>query len=326
MPLASIVVPAFNAGDELRDTITSLLSQTYIDFEIIVVDDGSTDGTATLLREYFIDPDVRVVSQHNCGPSGALNSGIAAARGEFIGFCNAGDMWAHEKLAGHVAHLQQNSDVGISFSGLTLVDEAGRLLHASDNPGPYNITLGQIFKRNVIGKGSAPVVRRAVFDAIAFDDPSGAGRDLYFDETFRQCEYIECWLRIALTTHWRFEGIVGIMSHHRIHAGGHCAAPEQRLEAWDRMVRKLTPLAPAFFNAHAKSARAYLLRSLVRRAIWNKDPAQALDLLSQSLTQSWRPVWEEPLKTIELFGAAMLLRRTGPSALGRATEQPWGKR
>ncbi|MEH6647391.1 glycosyltransferase family 2 protein [Sulfitobacter sp.] len=86
MPIASIVVPVFNAVDELRDTMASLFSQTYIDYEIIVVDDGSNDGTATLLREYVNDPEVRVITQRNRGPAGALNSGIAAARGKFIGF------------------------------------------------------------------------------------------------------------------------------------------------------------------------------------------------------------------------------------------------
>ncbi|MEH6647392.1 hypothetical protein [Sulfitobacter sp.] len=116
------------------------------------------------------------------------------------------------------------------------------------------------------------------------------------------------------------------MTQHRIHAGGQFTAPEQHLVSWDRMVRKLTPFAPAFFNVNAKSARAYQLRSLVRGAILNKDPAQALDLLSQSLTQSWRPLWEEPRNTLKMFGAALLLRRTVPSALESATGQPWPKR
>lgn len=321
MPIASIIVPAFNAAKTLQETLTSLQSQTFIDFEIIVVDDGSTDATPILLKDYAQDPEIRVVTQHHRGLSSARNYGISVARGEYIGFCNADETWLPEKLATHVAHLQDYRDVGVSYSGSAIVDERGALLGISKHPILCNLTLAQVFKLNPVGNGSGPVIRRAVFDAIAYRPATEVTRDWYFDETFQQCEDVECWLRIALTTSWRFEGIAGELTHNRVHANGLSAMIGQQLASWDRMVRKLTPFAPAFFHAHSKSARAYLLRRMARRAILAKDRACALDLLSQSVTQSWKPLWEEPRNTIKMISAAMLLRMARSGVVNQVTRR-----
>ena len=88
MTFASIVVPAFNVSATLAETLTSLLAQTYASFEIIVVDDGSTDDTPLIAARFARDRRVRVIRQANRGLAGARNTGIAAARGDVIGFCD----------------------------------------------------------------------------------------------------------------------------------------------------------------------------------------------------------------------------------------------
>lgn len=125
MPIASIVVPAFNAARTLSETLESLLSQTIRDYEVIIVNDGSTDNTLEIARGFTDDARVRIVTQPNRGLAGARNAGIAAARGKYIGFCDADDIWMPEKLATHVRHLEQSPDVGLSFSGSQLI-EIGR--------------------------------------------------------------------------------------------------------------------------------------------------------------------------------------------------------
>jgi hypothetical protein len=85
-----------------------------------------------------------------------------------------------------------------------LIDDDGRFLKQAQRPRLTGVDAAHILKRNPIGNGSAPVIRRAVFDAIAYRPAFQIARDWYFDETFRQSEDIECWVRIALTTNWRF--------------------------------------------------------------------------------------------------------------------------
>ncbi|MFC6588662.1 glycosyltransferase family 2 protein [Sulfitobacter pacificus] len=134
MPLVSIIVPAFNVAKTLPATLNALLAQTFTDYEIIVVDDGSTDTTAALLEEYAGIPNFKVISQRNRGLAGARNTGIAAARGLYIGFCDADDLWVPEKLGCHVAHLHSAPHVGISYSGSALIDDDGAPLGMAQTP------------------------------------------------------------------------------------------------------------------------------------------------------------------------------------------------
>ena len=130
---ASIVVPAYNCETMIADTLRSLLKQTFADFELIVVDDGSSDATVDVVNA-FDDPRLRLVRQANRGLAGAHNTGIHEARGEFIGFCDADDLWSPEKLEKHVAHLRSDPQVGISFAGSRMIDENGKPLGIDQKP------------------------------------------------------------------------------------------------------------------------------------------------------------------------------------------------
>jgi hypothetical protein len=314
MPEATIIVPAYNAEATLGETLRSLLAQTHDDFEVVLVDDGSTDRTVAIARA-FGDPRLRIEQQPNRGLSGARNSGIAAARGRYIGFCDADDLWRPTKLRDHVRHLEANPHVGLSFSGSALIDEAGRTLRVAQRPRLTNITASHVFKRNPVGNGSAPVMRRAALDDIAWRPTGEARRDWWFDETLRQSEDIECWLRLILTTDWEIEGIPGALTRYRIVGGGLSAGIERQLAAWERMVAKLEPIAPAFMARHAPVARAYQLRYLARRAISSGDGAAALTLSRRALAASRRPLVEEPVKTLTTLAAALALSLLGSARL-----------
>lgn len=318
MTLASIIVPAFNVEDTIAQTLQSLISQTHHNFEIIVVDDGSTDASASIAATYLVDPRVRVIRQTNRGLAGARNSGIAASRGTFIAFCDADDLWEPEKLARHVTHLEANPQVGVSYSGSAFIDDDGALTGQAQRPRLHDIEAMHVFRRNPIGNGSAAVIRRAVFDAIAFHPEHETQWDWYFDETFRQSEDIECWMRIVLSTDWEFEGVEGLLTQYRISAGGLSAATDRQLAAWERMVDKLGPLAPDFFETQAPIARAYQLRYLSRRAVSCADAAQARALTKAWLKTSLVPLRDEILKSIVTLGAVAVLSLLGPQILQQA--------
>ncbi len=319
MPRASIVVPAYNVAATLPETLASLLAQSERDLEVIVVDDGSTDETANVAEAHMRDPRVRLVRQRNRGLAGARNSGVAAARGAAIGFCDSDDLWEPDKLAAHLRHLEANPHVGLSYSGSLLIDECGAPTGCAQRPRLTGIDAAHILKRNPVGNGSAPVFRAEALREIAYRPDGETARDWVFDETFRQSEDIECWLRFALTTRWAIEGAPGLLTRYRVNACGLSADTDRQLAAWERMVEKLTPLAPGFFARHAPAARAYQLRYLARRAVSDNRPAKAARLLARSFTASPRPLFEEPAKTAVTLAATLVLALFGAGALRAAT-------
>lgn len=319
MPYASIVVPAFNATATLRATLDSLSAQSFRDLEIVVVDDGSTDETAQMTEDAALgDRRIRLVRQRNRGLAGARNSGIAAATGAIVGFCDADDLWRPGKLGAHAAHLNAAPQVGLSYSGSALIDAAGRPTGHAQKPRLDGITAAHVFRRNPVGNGSAPVMRRAALESLAFRPAHETQRDWVFDESFRQSEDIECWLRLSLTTDWALEGVRGLLTCYRVNPGGLSANTEAQLASWERMVTKLRPLSPEFFARHEDAARAYQLRYLARRAISDGDGAAARGLVVRALRLSRAPLTEEPLKTAITWAAAQALDRIGPAALGAA--------
>lgn len=326
MTFASIIVPAFNVQGTIRETLTALLAQTHRNYEIVIVDDGSTDDTPAIAKSFEDGDRVRVIRQVNRGLAGARNSGIAAARGDVIGFCDADDLWGPTKLAAHLAHLEANPEVGVSYSGSALINDAGEGLRQAQRPRLQDVTAAVIFKRNPVGNGSAPVLRRQVFEEIAYRPRHETERDWYFDETFRQSEDIECWLRIALTTEWRFEGVPGLLTRYRISAGGLSAATDRQLAAWERMVTKLTPLNPAFFEVNTADARAYQLRYLGRRAISDLDGPRALALGRAWLSESRAPLIEEPVKSLVTLAATGVLSALGGAILRKGMVLLSGRR
>ena len=316
MPHVTIVVPAYNTLRTLPETIASLLAQTYSDFEIVIVDDGSTDGTAFWVNAHT-DPRVKLVHQTNRGLAGARNTGIAAAKGQLIGFCDGDDLWTPEKLAQHVAYLEAHPEVGVSYSGSLLIDEDSNSLGLTQSPKTTSITAQDILLRNPIGNGSSPVIRAKVFAAIAYH-PEGDVRAWYFDETFRQSEDIECWMRIALTTNWQFGGIAAPLTHYRIVSGGLSANLDKQFATWTAMLAKVETVAPAFAKRYGPAARAYQLRYLARRAVSLGDGATAARLLTRAFATSWHPLVHEPKKTLTTCAATALSLLGGQAIIDRA--------
>jgi glycosyltransferase involved in cell wall biosynthesis len=131
-PVVSVVVPAYNVATTIRQTLDSILHQTFQDIEIIVVDDGATDETPQILKSYK-DSRMRVVRQVNRGLAGARNTGIQLSMGKYIAFCDSDDIWEAEKIELHVRHLEADSSIGISFCGSSLIKKSsGKWLSCCD--------------------------------------------------------------------------------------------------------------------------------------------------------------------------------------------------
>jgi glycosyltransferase involved in cell wall biosynthesis len=113
-PLVSVIIPVYNCQAYVAQAVRSALEQDYPNKEVIVVNDGSTDGTLAVLREF--GNAIRVVDQPNGGPPRARNAGLQAARGDYIAFLDADDVWIQGKLSAQVAHMQAHPQVGTNYT------------------------------------------------------------------------------------------------------------------------------------------------------------------------------------------------------------------
>jgi glycosyltransferase involved in cell wall biosynthesis len=185
LPLISVVVPVYNGELTIADTIRSVLNQTFLDFELIVINDGSSDSTLDVLAE-FQDPRLKILTYTNSGLSASRNRGIDHALGEYISFVDADDLWTAEKLTAQLNVLQENSDVAVAYSWTDFIDERGNLLGIGIHHTVQGYVYPNLLKFFFVGSGSNALIRIKVFDEV--------GR---FDETLTSAEDLDMFLRIA---------------------------------------------------------------------------------------------------------------------------------
>lgn len=126
-----VIIPAFNNGARIRAAMDSALGQTFRDVRIVVIDDGSTDGTRGIVKQYLGDypGKVRYVYQENKGPASARNRGLKESQGKYIAFLDADDTWLPEKLAQQVSVLEGNPGAGFVYTNNYFVDEKGLVIN-----------------------------------------------------------------------------------------------------------------------------------------------------------------------------------------------------
>ncbi|NJL37573.1 MAG: glycosyltransferase family 2 protein [Leptolyngbyaceae cyanobacterium SM1_4_3] len=307
MMRVSVIVPVYGVEKYIAETVRSLLEQTYQNFEIILVDDASPDRSIEVCQQ-FSDSRMKIIHQQNRGLAGARNTGIRHAEGDYIAFLDGDDLWLPQKLAKHVEHLEASPEVGVSFSRSALIDSAGNSLNTYLMPKLTDITVEDLFRSNPIGNGSAAVIRREVFEAIQFQDNLyGTVENFCFDDRFRRSEDIECWLRIAIQTPWKIEGIPEPLTLYRVNAEGLSANLLKQLESWQQVLEKVRSYAPELIEEWGNLGMAYRLRYLARTAVRLKDGEMAVSLMHRAIATSKQILLEEPRRTLRIWFAAYLL-------------------
>lgn len=204
-PLVTVVVPAYNVEDHIEETLNSIASQQFSDFEVVVVDDGSSDDTGEIVKS-FKDPRVRYIYQeHSTGPARPRNRGIAEARGELIALFDADDIMLPGKLHRSVTLLQACPQAGLVFTDFDVIDEPGAVIR-SEFLKPYT-TLHSIPYQPVCGNGRLLSSSQA-FQGLIFANFVGTSGVLArksvlleaggFFEAVRNADDKLMWLRIAL--------------------------------------------------------------------------------------------------------------------------------
>lgn len=208
-PRVSVIIPTYNRAALLREAVDSVLQQTFVDWELIVVDDGSTDGTAEYLASVS-DLRVRVArSGHSGNPNTVRNAGLAHAIGRYVAFLDSDDWWSADKLARQVAALESTPGCGWSYTGLAVSDSGGTPV-PPDEPEAFEPKDGWILEAFVSGRAriqtSTVMAERTLVDDV--------GR---FDDRFVIAGDFDLWIRLAERS--RVVAVPGALTTVRRHSG-----------------------------------------------------------------------------------------------------------
>ncbi|MGB3903999.1 MAG: glycosyltransferase [Anaerolineae bacterium] len=202
MPRVSVVMAVYNGERFLRQAVDSILSQTYTDFEFIIIDDGSTDGTAEIVRGYA-DPRLRVLTQQNMGLVKSLNRGVGMARGGYVARMDADDISLARRLELQVRCLDAHRHTGALGTGAIEIDEKDRAIRRHDHhPDSHTI-------ERALLEGSTPLCHGSVmFRKACFENVGG------YRERFRHAEDYDLWLRMI--ERYDIDNLPEILYQHRL--------------------------------------------------------------------------------------------------------------
>jgi len=193
-PFFTVIITTYNRARKVEEAIDSVLAQTFDDYELIVVDDGSTDETPERLSQRYSESQINYVYQRNRGKPGARNTGIKLARGEYIAFLDSDDRWKPNKLERQAAFIREHDNVEILYGPVEVIDESGKMLvedtHRIRKAFQRQHHRGETYE-NLIDKwvlfSSNLVIKRDLIERIGG-----------YDEAIHHLEDVDLYLRVAL--------------------------------------------------------------------------------------------------------------------------------
>lgn len=249
-PHVSLIVPAYNQGGFVAETLDSLLAQDFDDREIIVLDDGSTDDTPEVLAGY--GRVVTVVRQTNMGENRTVNRGLEMARGRLLCVVNADDPLLPGAVRESVEQLRRDGDAIAAYPDWNEIDPAGRILRTVELP---EYTLRNMLLDCNVAMGPGVFFRREALDAVGFRDTS-----------LRYTGDLDYWFRLA--RHHRFRHIPRVLATHRVHPAAASSAARGRRMAAEvvRLVDEAFRHAPLPADVRRQKSRIY---AQIHHAAWH---------------------------------------------------------
>lgn len=315
VPKVSVVIPAYNVRSYIEDALLSLERQSFKEFEAIVVDDGSTDDTAELVK-VFAERDSRfqLLQKKNGGLSSARNYGIRHACTEYIALLDGDDLYEPDKLGNHVALLDRAAEVGVVYSASRAIRDDGRrtFMYLSGKPIASDPLLALLCK-NFIGHGSNGVFRRCLVDEVG-----------EFDEELRSSEDVDFWLRIATTQRWRFHREPQVLCCYRVRPSGLSFNVAQMQRCCEHVMESAYQRSPEIVEPMLPTARAYMYRYLARVSLTSGNAEQARDFIDQALAADRSIFYRDPRSLLTLAAvrlaplAKLMIRRSLGSAKSTA--------
>jgi len=316
-PAVSIILPTFNRLEFLRPAIDSVFAQTFVDWDLIIADDGSAEQTRVFLRTLMSQPRVKVIwLPHTGNPAAVRNAALREAKGEYIAFLDSDDLWRPTKLERQIAALKSSTDCQWSYTGYDRIGETGDLIYPDAKPMvPYR---GAIFEPLLtleaeVSTPAVVVTRRLLAQVGGFDE------GLFLWEDY------DLWLRLALHSDIDLidEPLTRLRSHEQHYSSAGARNQEDRL----RLLTKMHALAT---DAHLRSVTERLIaqRTLALVRLYaNSDRLAAAMTLANGCRHSWRYLdwWTGvPFVLLKLLVPRVLINfyRRARSADGLSQRQP----
>jgi glycosyltransferase involved in cell wall biosynthesis len=277
MPVISVIIPVYNGEKTIRETIESVLSQTFKDFELIVINDGSQD-TSLEIVERIQDPRLKVFSYRNAGQATSRNRGIAHACGEYISFIDADDLWTPNKLEAQLRALQDNPQAAVAYSWTKCIDEFGQFSRRGSHISVTGDVYAKLLLIDFIENGSNPLIRTQ-----ALAEVGG------FDESMTPSEDRDLWLRLAARYHFVAVPSPQILYRQSVNSE---SANVLRMEAASlRVIEQAFTQAPESLQHLKKHSLANIYKGLTFKAL-EGPPEQQRGLTAARLL--WHCVRNDP--------------------------------
>lgn len=271
----SVVIPAYNAERTIDETLASVRSQSYRNIEIIVVDDGSTDGTVMCVEAHMrADSRIRLLRQQNAGVAAARNKGVKAASSEYVALTDADDLWHPEKIERQLHAIQKNPHIGLVCTLYAVIDENSFIVAKRANSLPPSYQFIDLCRRNFIGNGSSAMMRRDLVLAAGGYDSSLRERSA------EGCEDLKLYLQLAECS--VVEIVPLPLTGYRQLSRSLSSNGRQMLKSFDLIALDFCARRPdtiAAFTAH----RIFMLRWLIVRTLTSRQWRMAASLAIEML-------------------------------------------
>lgn len=288
-PKVSIITPTYNRERFIGEAVESVLDQTFADFELLIVDDGSTDSTVERLRQYREDPRVQYFHQENQGQSIARNHALQHARGEFICFLDSDNAWVPDKLERQFAAFEETPDVDVVYGDIITIDEAGTELSRDNMRRHSGFIALQMLKDNCVSMNTAMARRRC------FDELGGmSGKRRVADD-------YDLWLRFS--ARYRFRYIPEYLAYYRVMDDQISSDKSGRFESNEAIIHDFRKEFPDVLpKAQFDEAFAFFYARKARYLANSGNRSQALRSIATAL--AYRPIYKAPWRSL----AAVILK------------------
>lgn len=276
MPEVSVVIPTYNRASLLAEALESVLNQTYKYFEIIVVDDGSTDSTDAVIKPYI--GSIKYIRQNNQGNGAARNTGIKEAKGEFVAFLDSDDLWLPDKLEKQIKYLQEHPDVDMVYgNGIIFgnTKDSGRSLisHKKARQLSKKVTLRDEFMKSTI-RSSTILIRKNILDELGGFDPN-----------LRVC--VDGDFSLRTLSKYKVAFMDDILIRYRKHDGNISSNREQRMIHSIRLIQNLLSNKPELEDVIGKEninkRLAYRYYKLAKTYMKKRKRAEARDSIDNAV-------------------------------------------
>ena len=286
MPIITVAIPVYNGAKTIRATLDSILQQSLADIEIVVIDDGSTDDTVSVVRQ-IDDSRIRLMSYPNQGLAASRNRGIQQSQCEFISFIDADDLWTPDKLRDQLAVLRPNPTAAVAYSWTDCVDCSGDFCRRGSHISAQGNVYDKLLLGNFLDSGSNALFRKSVFDTVG-----------QFDESLKAAEDWDMFLRIACDH--EFMAVSNVQVLYRLSAQSMSTNLSRQEQESLRVLKHSFARRSPMSWVHKRKSYAQLYRYLNFKSLENCSTRKQALRAGQYLATA---VFQDPLqlKPIRLF-------------------------